>query len=444
VGDSSTAAAIVAPLSIAQRCDHDSLSGVFSFSQHLIDVVAAAQTCHSWRAVASLRQSSCRAKVHLGGDKRADFLQMLESPLRVHLTKLYFGDARGHDLLQLHDRCSQLEGLTIRVNGASIVALTDSAAAASAFNAHAWPSSLRSLKILMRAVNSIGLQPLLNALPSTAIGLQSLKVHIPGDETVLDLTPLLRLPELTSLRVYPALLWPSQLAVVRQLRSLTALDLVGHGWNPRDLLALLADGSHQLQCLKKINIEPATLDVELMQALLTLPNLTELEPRSVALVSVPLLRSFVKLRKLRLLPPSVDNAAVVELLSSLRALSELTSLVVGGFEGEPTVVKSLMDGLGTAVPQLRELTLCYFDALPPLTALSACTQLRALRLTECERAHSQSLDDVLQLIVSLPHLESVEVDARCSLPPLTAAQRMQFTPPSAMAPALKTFDWHSC
>jgi hypothetical protein len=60
-----SAAQSVSPraLSIAQRCDQDSLSGVFSFSESLSDVVAAAQTCRSWRATASLRQSSCRSKV---------------------------------------------------------------------------------------------------------------------------------------------------------------------------------------------------------------------------------------------------------------------------------------------------------------------------------------------------------------------------------------------
>jgi hypothetical protein len=442
------ATAVTPPLSIAQSCNRDCLSIILSFSDNLTDVLSAAQTCRSWRTAAVHRQSNCRANKQLYHNPAA-FLQMLQSPLRVHLASLGYGHAKGEDLLQLYVRCPQLEDLTIRVDdasAASVTALTRSAADAASFNAHAWPPSLLSLFLDAHGVGtSDGFQQLIDALPSSAIGLRSLKIHISGDKTVFDLTPLLRLPEFTSLRVYPALLLPSQLAVVRQLRSSTELDLVGHAWNSRALLTLLADGPHQLQRLEKINIRGVDLDVEVMRALLTLPSLTELDARGIHSSSCPLLRSFVKLRKLYISSRSLNHrlnaAAVVELLSSLRALSELTSLWVGGFEGEPAVVDVLMDGLGAAVPQLRELHLHYFGTLPPLTAFRACTQLRTLRLTSCSREYGQSLDDVLQLIVSLPHLEFVEVD-RCRLP-LTAAQRMQFTPPSVLAPSLKTFHWRS-
>jgi hypothetical protein len=151
----------------------------------------------------------------------------------------------------------------------------------------------------------------------------------------------------------------------------------------------------------------------------------------------------VKLRKLSIATrAALDNAGVVELLSVLRSLSELTSLRVGRFAAD-AVQKAVLDGLSAAVPHLREITLFDLYPLPPLTALSACTQLRTLRLTgACERDRGQSCDDILQLILSLPHLEFVEVDDRCNLS-LTAAQRVQFTPPSAMAPSLKIFDWRS-
>jgi hypothetical protein len=441
---SSTAAAsaITPSLSIAQRCDHFSLSIILSFSERFIDVLSAAQTCRSWRAVAVRRQSNCRASFKWLTKDR--FFQMLQSPLRVHVAALWFEDAKGEDLLQLHARCPQLEELTIRVDGASILTLRDSAEGASTFNAHAWPSSMRSLDLGSHGFHTgvIGLRPLIDALPSSAIGLQSLHVHISGDKTLLDLAPLLQLPELTSLHVYPSGLSRPHMAVVRQLRNLTALDVNGYAWQREELLALLADGAHQLQRLQKINIiDSVTLDVELLQVLLTLPSLTELEPCGIQTHCFPLLRSFVKLRKLFISPRAVDNTAVVELLSSLRALSELTSLRVGGFVADAVVVNALMDGLGAAVPQLRELSFCYFNALPSLAAVSACTQLRALRLTNCERERGQSLDDILQLILSLRHLESVEV-VRCRLP-LTAAQCMQFAPPSALAPSLKTFDWQS-
>jgi hypothetical protein len=455
-GDSSSASSIAAPsavtpsLSIAQRCNRDCLSIIFSFCEGVRVVASAAQTCRSWRATALLRQSSCRAKVDLDHffDRRATSLQMLQSPLRVHLARLEFGNARDVDLLQLqclHARCPQLEELTIEMDDTSSHELTESVEGATMFNTFAWPSSLRSLEIGRCGFNekSIGLQPLLNALPSSAIRLGSLTLAIADDDdvtAVLDLAPLVPLREFASLCTYysPSV---SQLAVVRQLRNLTELDVAGGYWEREDLLALLADGTHQLQRLEKINIRGVTLDVELMQALLTLPNLTELEPSRIHSSCFPLLRSFEKLRKLCLYPRAVNAAAVVELLSSLRALSELTCLRLDGFAAESAVQKALLNGLSASVPQLRELRLRYFCELPPLNALISCTQLRRLRLTKCERERGQPLADILELILSLPSLESVEVH-RCRLP-LTDEQCMQFAPPSILAPSLKTFDWRS-
>jgi hypothetical protein len=138
------AAATASPLSAAQRCDQDSLSIVFSFCQFISYAAAAAQTCRSWYAAATLRQNSCHATMFLNLLKRPAFLEMLQSPLRVHLSCVWLRNARGNDVLQLHARCPQLEELTVQADGPSLVTLTDSAADVAAFNPHAWPS-LRSL-----------------------------------------------------------------------------------------------------------------------------------------------------------------------------------------------------------------------------------------------------------------------------------------------------------
>jgi hypothetical protein len=108
--------AVIAPsLSVAQRCDQDSLSVVFSFCQGISHAVAAAQTCRSWYAATTLRQSSCRARVWLD---RNTFHAMLESPLRGHLSRLRIrGTATtGNDLLQLSARCPQVEQLAVLVD----------------------------------------------------------------------------------------------------------------------------------------------------------------------------------------------------------------------------------------------------------------------------------------------------------------------------------------
>jgi hypothetical protein len=256
---------------------------------------------------------------------------------------------------------------------------------------------------------------------------------------MLDWAPLLQLPQLTSLSVNhsPS---PPQLAVVKQL-CLTALD-VSEGHCPREhLRALLADGPHQLQRLQKINMQECSLDVESMQMLLTLPALTELEPWSLDPRCFPLLRSFAKLRRLRILPPFgiLSESDAAELLSSLSALPTLISFAIDGRPLSAIIKETLIDAIGAAVPQLHELCLRHFSLLPSLSRLAALTQLRSLHLVECARQSRNSTHNVLELLPSLRHLERFSV-THCRLQ-LSDEQRALFTPPSVLVPSLKQFEW---
>jgi hypothetical protein len=263
----------------------------------------------------------------------------------------------------------------------------------------------------------------------------------------IDLAPLFPLSHRTSLFVSQELP-ESQLSVVKQMRSLVGLSL-NHGGpvdDVKDLLALLAEEPHQLQRLEKISTNFIDLDDEMMQGLITLPNLTELEPATMEPNCFPLLRSFSKLRTLHLRPTggsAVGAAEASALLSSLRAMPDLTSFEFRHWAEEDSsqsqsqtsvlaFLQPLLDGLGTVAPQLRELSLSDCGRLPRLHGLRTCTQLRKLKLCSCFRAAasdttaSQSSDDVLQLLQSLRHLERIEVDS-CNLP-LTGAQRTQLMP----------------
>jgi hypothetical protein len=435
------AAATASPLSAAQRCDRDSLSVIFSCCERIGDIATAARTCHSWRAAALLCQSDCCADVSLA---RAAFLQMLQSPLRFHLFTLTLCEAiSGEDLLQAHTRWPQLEELTVEVDGTSLVVLVGSAEGAAAFNAHAWPSSLRSMFIRMRDADPVGLQPLLDTLPSAA-GLEEVFLLFRSGDPAVSLSPLLQLHRLTRFHVNCCLL-PEQLLVVKQLRSLTQLGMAVGQWTLEDLRLLLVDGPHQLQRLKNIDVSSTRLDDNSMQALMTLPNLTELQPVDVDPHCFPLLRSFTKLRKLRVSSGAgdVSDPEAADLLSSLRAMPDLTNLKIRDWSGAIIIKTALLDGLGAAVPQLRKLSLSQCRALPPLNGLSTCAQLRKLKMTRCRRAASthgsQPIDDVLQLLRSLRHIEHVEL--RYCSPPLTDAQRAQLTPPSLLIPSLKHFHW---
>jgi hypothetical protein len=365
---------------------------------------------------------------------------MLHSPLRAHLAGLKMLDAKGEDLLQLHARYLQLEELILHLDGDSVEVLANANAAA--FNAHTWSSSLRSLSRWEFDKDAIVLQPLLNALPCAAIRLESLGIMAWGGASLLDWSPLLQLSQLASLRVNhtPS---PPQLAVVKQLYGLTELDVMDGHWTREDLRSLLSDsdGPHQLQRLQKISMQECTLDVESMQILLTLPALTELQPYQLDPRCFPLLHSFSKLRRLRVAPqfgflPAADAS---ELLSSLRALSNLLSLEIIGRLLSASIKGTMIDGLAAAVPQLRELRLRWFSPLPSLSRLAACTQLRSLHLTDCGRKDGESNADLLQLLSSLRHLERCFV-INCGLR-LSDEQRAQLTPPSVLIPSLQHFEW---
>jgi hypothetical protein len=235
--------------------------------------------------------------------------------------------------------------------------------------------------------------------------------------------------------------------VVKQLCALTELNFNGGYWSTQELRLLLSDGDHSLQRLEKFNLCAVKLDVETVQMLMALPALTELQPWSLDLRSFPLLRSWPNLRTLCLLRPTVwgvtwTDAAVAELLSSLRMLSCLSSLELGGEGAEVGVLLTLMEGVTTAVPQLRGLKLNNFRALPLLTGLRACTQLRSLQLELCDRPSEQPVDDIQQLLQSLRFLERVAI-TKCRLP-LADSIFAQLPPPSVLVPSLKQFRWWRC
>jgi len=424
-------------LSLAQRCDRDCLSIIFSFCGQLSHIVAAAQTCRSWRAASSRPQSNCRAALVL---RPHAFKQMLQSSLRCHLARMAMESASGQDLLRLHACCPQLETLGVWVDCASVAALTNSPADVKLFNAHAWPSSLRSLLLRMKDTNSMGFQRLLDALPSSAAGLQSLSLSMLGIGKNIEFVPLQQLPHLTRL-VIDQRLSPPQLDVVKQLRALTELDLDDGNWTEEDFRRLLCEGPHHLQRLQKINLQYWELEDEYAQGLLTLPSLTELVPLTIDPCYFSMLRPMSGLRTLRVRcqPGGFGEVAADALLSSLRSLSHLTRFEMDGEGASAVAVRTLMDGLGAAVPQLRELDISSVCTLPLLSGLRTCTQLGNLRLLKCHRDNGDSVDDVLQLLPSLRHLALFRVfDSNLRL---TGEQRTLFTPPSALVPSLEDFAW---
>jgi hypothetical protein len=116
-------------------------------------------------------------------------------------------------------------------------------------------------------------------------------------------------------------------------------------------------------------------------------------------------------------------------------MAELRSVELQWIDGaDPgSGIEALMAGLSSTVPHLQELSLFAVE-LPSavLAPVSACRQLRSLRLQNCKfhPALATVTDAVLQLVQSLRQIEDVCISGGNL--PLSAQQRASMTPPSLL------------
>jgi hypothetical protein len=116
-------------------------------------------------------------------------------------------------------------------------------------------------------------------------------------------------------------------------------------------------------------------------------------------------------------------------------MAELRSVELQWIDGaDPgSGIEALMAGLSSTVPHLQELSLFAVE-LPSavLAPVSACRQLRSLRLQNCKfhPALATVTDAVLQLVQSLRQIEDVCISGGNL--PLSAEQRASMTPPSLL------------
>lgn len=258
--------------------------------------------------------------------------------------------------------------------------------------------------------------------------------------------PLLRLPRVSTF-VVNCKLEPYQLAVVKQLSSLTSLSVNDGRWTLVDLRALLLDGSpHQLHKLQHLDLDHTQVTSTQMTALLTLPSLTEMRPYAMGDAVFHYVAAFPQLRILRIMPPLAFNPLSVQratdLLASLSQLGGLRRLelewsdAAAGCEGFGT----LLNGLAAAAPLLQELSVehCSISS-PSLVRLSALQHLRSFALVYCTFVDDAPFDNLLSLLSSFKKLDSLSL-ANCT-PLLSEEQCVQLTPPSAFLPSLTHFGY---
>jgi hypothetical protein len=197
------------------------------------------------------------------------------------------------------------------------------------------------------------------------------------------------------------------------LKELSLCDGYWSNTNHSYLHALF-DEPHQLQCLQSVNVYREDLDRESIRCLRTLSGLTELQPGGIDPACFSLLHRFSNMRRL-VLPchGQMNGAEVKGLLSSLRAMTQLSSLFLRCTENDSAEWVQLLDGLADATPQLRKLAFDQCSGLPLCAWTIAGPQLRRLLLYnchfECTQDEEQSRDAFAQWTHSLRTLERVSI-----------------------------------
>lgn len=221
----------------------------------------------------------------------------------------------------------------------------------------------------------------------------------------------------------------------------------GSKCSANDLRALLLDGSpHQLHKLQYLCMESMSLFDAHMDALVALPNLTTLRPSLMHPAIFPRLAAFTQLRQLRIRPANpllpLHSNALLESLHQMRVLRVL-ELVDFEFKDEDDGWSPLLSGLADAVPLLQKLCLRRCSELPPLPPLTALSHLRWFDLECCTFVSAaDSAAGLPSLLSAWQQLESLRITSTDRQPLLLSEeQRARFTPPSALLPTLRIFEW---
>ena len=265
-----------------------------------------------------------------------------------------------------------------------------------------------------------------------------------------DLSPLLQMRQMRRLALmgsYTLHFGDQEMPAIKQLDSLHHLVLTpAEDWvGARDWLFRLCRPPHRLQQLQSVDLSELRAAAEDLEAMQTLPGLTELHPASIDADAVPSLAHFSHLADLglsfipgfaaaedqghRLVQRDFPPRATL-LLGHLVCGASLLTLgidqCVFSEEEAETLCELIM------LPHLRNLTMSNI-VWPSLHPLRQLTQLTAL---DFRLAAHTTLDFSIEHLQPLQSLRSL---LRMLSPPLHEATVAALHPPSALLPKLERF-----
>jgi hypothetical protein len=421
------AASIPSAPSISQRCHTDALHCVFAFLR-LKELLPALHSCREWHA-AGCKEPSRRQCIVVAPDSVPG---LAASPLRHHAAELTVQRLQFAQLCHLRS-LPRLTALDMSLAAADLAAQLQPAGRSPSpeQQTQLWrdvlPLRLRTLTLGMQSLTSHSIrQSLLDALPSLP-ALHALRLEMGTDE--LDLSPLLRLPQLRDLYLYSHPSQP-QCAVIKQLSTLTSLQLSCSTMDPDALLRLLTP-PHSLQLLQRLPGR-RVLNLAALSALHQLPALTELSPIHMKPECWAGLSAFTPLRSLHLdwADPftAAQQSSLESALNSLPHLSDLELCLANHSYGPGAAPLCLR------LPALRRLILDSF-ALLSTSFLQQSPLLERLELLRCKR---MSAEDLLGFLRAHPPAQLKMLILAGSVS-LSDEQQAALRPPSALLPSLVHF-----
>jgi hypothetical protein len=250
-----------------------------------------------------------------------------------------------------------------------------------------------------------------------------------------SLTQLQSLSRLVFQPLGSAKLSEQQLHVLKQLHSLTCLE-VNHGsWVVEELHTLLTP-PHQLQQLTSIDVCQTRLPAAMLSELLQLPALTALHPSRVEAAALPMLPLFQNLTAFSLDLSGEEGSAEWRTVVSaaLRACSALTDLTIHGRISRNSVDEQQLSVVLSAL-KLQSLQLRWTN-LPSLSFLQQVPSLTLLKLDDIDPI--LPADVLFEVAPFLPNLKILKATDAVEL---SHEDQHRLQPPSALWPSLLSFSF---
>ncbi len=322
------------------------------------------------------------------------------SPLRHHISSLYFEDKRCDvATVQLLTHLPSLTQLSLTVNGDAFMhaaGLAGGGAGAAAFIGCMFPSSVTNLDLTLGDCEQLSqAQRLLLNVVSSHPQLTSLKLNFTliaaGSEVNRELSVLQRLPLLTTLELSGIKATEISAKALASLASLKSLWLKpGQLWTP-ELVSVLTDPAHcKLARLEKLVLFMCLVTAAYMPALARLPRLQVL---MFGMRFWPdALPHLASLRSLTSLDLHMQGARPVNLASATPALPHLSAcaLLTGISFMYFSFTQADVQTLVAMLPQMKE---CNFheSQVQSLAPLSRSHHLRRLFIRPCNNLRAADL-----------------------------------------------------